>query len=146
VKYRPSGKPRHTGHTYSLKLTMDFSNLWKHWSIATASLMLLFTKYKTTWVTSISSHCLAALPAKMSAFNSPMPQNAYCRNFEVNLWRFVATLLLRNTEQQQNIPLASFATYFSRQMNGHEWTAGSSLQGTRTVNELDSCAVRVNGK
>jgi len=35
----------------------------------------------TTWLTAVSSYCLAALPAKMSAFNSDMPQNAYHRNW-----------------------------------------------------------------
>jgi len=36
-------------------------NLWKH--CAADSLILLFTQYKTTWLTADS----AALPAKMSA-------------------------------------------------------------------------------
>jgi len=30
---------------------------------------------------------------------------------------------LRRKEQQQNNPLASFATYLSRQRNVHEWSA-----------------------
>jgi len=30
---------------------------------------MLFTQYIGTWLTAISSHCHAALPAKMSAFN-----------------------------------------------------------------------------
>jgi len=38
--------------------------------------MLRFTHYKTAWLAVNSSHCLAALPAKMSAFNSHMRQNA----------------------------------------------------------------------
>jgi len=33
-------------------------------------LTLLFTRFKTTWHTASNSHCLAALPAKTSAFNS----------------------------------------------------------------------------
>jgi len=33
--------------------------------------------YKSTWLTAISSHCLDALPAKMSAFNSYIRQNAF---------------------------------------------------------------------
>jgi len=37
-------------------------------SNASFSLMLLFTQYKITWLTVTSSHCLAALSAKMSAF------------------------------------------------------------------------------
>jgi len=40
--------------------------------IATDSLMLFFTQYKTAWLIPMSSHCLAALPAKMSAFNTHM--------------------------------------------------------------------------
>ena len=36
-------------------------------------------------LTVISSHRLAALPAKMSAFNSHMRQNAYCRNLKWSL-------------------------------------------------------------
>jgi len=46
---------------------MDFQTCG---NIATDSLMLLFTNYKCTWITAISSHCLAALPDKKSAFNS----------------------------------------------------------------------------
>jgi len=41
-------------------------------SYASFSLRLLFTQYKTTWLTAISSHCLAALPANMSAFSNHM--------------------------------------------------------------------------
>jgi len=41
--------------------------------------MVLFTLYKTMWVTgyAISSHCLAALTAKLSAFNRHMQHKAY---------------------------------------------------------------------
>jgi len=42
-------------------------------------------------------------------------------------------LLLRNKDQWQNNPLASFATCFSRKKSGHEWTASSSLHDTSTV-------------
>jgi len=51
-------------------------------------LMLLFTQCKTTWLTAVSSHCLAALgylPRRMSAFNSHMLQNTYDRNLR---WTF----------------------------------------------------------
>jgi len=55
----------------SLTLTMDFSNLWKHWYRFThASFHTVYNNY--TWLTAISSHCLAALPAKISVFNSHM--------------------------------------------------------------------------
>jgi len=40
--------------------------------------------------------------------------------------------LLRNKDQQQNNPLASFATCLCRQRSGHEWTASSSLHGIKT--------------
>ena len=36
-------------------------------------------------LTAISNHCLVALPAKMSAFNSHMRQNAYYRNLKWTL-------------------------------------------------------------
>jgi len=52
-----------------IALTMDFSN---RGSIATDSLMLLFTKYKCMWLTAIRRHCLVAMPDKKSAFNSHM--------------------------------------------------------------------------
>jgi len=55
-----------TGH---IALTMNFLNCG---NIATASLMLIFTKYKCMWVNAISRHCLVALPDKKSAFNSQM--------------------------------------------------------------------------
>jgi len=38
--------------------------------------MLLLTQHKITWLTAISSQCLAALPAEMSVFNSHMRRNA----------------------------------------------------------------------
>jgi len=39
--------------------------------------MLSITQYKITCLSAISSNRLAALPAKMSAFNSQMRRNAY---------------------------------------------------------------------
>jgi len=52
----------------------------------------------------------------------------------VNLWRFVAVLLLSNKEQQQNNALVSFVTFWvCRRRSGHEWTASSSLHHTRIV-------------
>jgi len=52
------------------QLAMDFSNLWKD---CYRFIMLLFTQCtRYTWLTAISSHCLAALPTKMSVFNSHM--------------------------------------------------------------------------
>jgi len=43
-------------------------------------------------------------------------------------------LLLRNKEQQQNNPLATFVTFrVCRRRSRHEWIARSSLHHTRTV-------------
>jgi len=42
-------------------------------------------------------------------------------------------LLLRNKDQQQKNPLATFATHLCRERRGHEWTASSSLHDTTTV-------------
>jgi len=50
--------------THSLTLTMDVSNLYCR-NIAADSLMLFSTQYKTSCLSAVSSHCLAALPAKM---------------------------------------------------------------------------------
>ena len=92
-------------------------------------------------------HCLAALSTKTSAFNSLMQQNACHRNIKVNLCRFVAMLLLCNKDQQQNNPLATFATHLCRQRRGHEWTASSSLHDTATVNlTLVQCEFHTGNK
>jgi len=56
--------------------------------------MLFFKQYKAACLSTISSHCLAAVLAKMSAFNSHMRQNGSSSTFEVKLGRFVAMLLL----------------------------------------------------
>jgi len=72
-----------------------------------SSFMLLFTQYKTTWLTAISSHCLAALPAKMSAFNSYMLQNAYYCNlkltFEELLPCYCYTIKASSTKIYSNV-------------------------------------------
>jgi len=48
-------------------------------------LMLLFTQYKTTCLSLISTRCLVvALPAKIFAFNSHTRQNSYCCNLKQN--------------------------------------------------------------
>jgi len=57
---------------------------------------VLFTQYKSTWLTGISSHCKTALPTKVSVFSSYMRQNAYCGNLKCT---FVAMSLLRNKGQ-----------------------------------------------
>jgi len=51
-------------------------------------------------------------------------------------------ILLRNKDQQQNNPLASFAICLSRQRSGHERIAISLLHNTRTVNWF-LCSVSV---
>jgi len=64
-------------------------------------LWLLFTQYKTTGLTAISGECLAALSAKITAFNSKqqhdMRQNAYYRNLK---W---TTLLLSKKDNSSRI-------------------------------------------
>ena len=65
---------------------MDFET---HGSIFLDSLILVFTKYKCTWLTTISMSLLAALPAKMSAFNNLMQQNVCHRNTK---WTFADLL------------------------------------------------------
>jgi len=50
------------------------------------------------------------------AAERPLPE------LEVNIWRFIAVLLLRN-EDQENNPLASFAICLWGQRIGHEGTA-----------------------
>jgi len=73
----------------------------------TDSIGLLFTQYKTTWLTAISSHCVAALPSKISAFNISMRQNACYR--DLNLQRFAAMVLLHNRDEQRKnwIPISA---------------------------------------
>ena len=85
---------------------------------------------KSMWLTAISSHCLAALPAT-DVFSNHMRLNTYYRNLK---WTFVAMLLLRNESQFQNYPHPSFATCLCRQCSGLEWTASSKVHDTTTVN------------
>jgi len=61
---------KHIGHTPTIN---GFLNSWKH---CYRFIILLFTKYKCTWPTPIIMSLLAAVPAKMSALNSLMQQNA----------------------------------------------------------------------
>jgi len=51
-------------------------------SIATDLLMLLFTNINVSGLPLSACHCLAALTAKMCAFNSLMEQNACYRNIK----------------------------------------------------------------
>jgi len=62
---------------------------------ASLAARFLFTSYKNTWLTAISSHCLAALRAT-DVFKSHMRLNAYYCNLK---WTFVAMQLLRNEGQ-----------------------------------------------
>ena len=55
--------------SYVMAIVTKSALRWR--SNASLSLMLLFSQYKTTWLPP-SSHCLDALPAKMSKFNSHM--------------------------------------------------------------------------
>ena len=121
----------HSGALVTLAQIMDFSDLWKH---CYNLLMLLFTKHKCTWLTTISmslSRCITCHDVyvkKSHATKRLLPRR------KVNIWRFVAMLLLRNKDQQKNNPLATFVTRLYRQRRGHEWTASSSLHDTTTVN------------
>ena len=47
-------------------------------SNAAFSLTLLFTQYKTTWITAVSSQYHTAVPVKMFEFNSYKRENAFC--------------------------------------------------------------------
>jgi len=58
--------------------------------------LLLFTQKRTIWLTAISSNCLAALLAKIPAFNSHRRQNTHCRNLKLTFEGFVVMLLLCN--------------------------------------------------
>jgi len=110
---------------------MDFSNLWKHFY---NSLMLLFTKYECMWLTAISmslSRCITYHDVYVQQSHATNRLLPWCK---VNFWRFVAMLLLRYKDQQQNNPLATFATNLCRQRRVHEWTASSSLHDTISVN------------
>jgi len=49
-------------------------------SNARFSLMLLFTQYKTVWLTAFSSHCLVALPYQYVCIQQSHAQNAHCRH------------------------------------------------------------------
>ena len=83
-------------------------------------------------LTTISSHCLAALPAKMSEFSSYMGQNVYYRNLKWTLEDLLACYCYTIKTNSKTI-LASLATWPCRQRNGHKWTASSPLQDTSTV-------------
>jgi len=86
-------------------------------TFATSLLTLLFTQYKTTLLSAISSHCLAALPAKMSAFNSHMRQNIYYPNLKQtfkNLLPCYCYAIKTNSRTHNSSPHASFATDFCR--------------------------------
>jgi len=81
-------------------ITLSLSTPQRKWPMlrqqspkcASLAAMLLFTSYKSTWLTAISSHCLAALPAT-DVFNNHMRLKTYYRNLK---WTFVAMLQLRN--------------------------------------------------
>ena len=90
--HMPLNDPPHENYLRTPLHSAHWSH--SHWifqtcgSIASDSLVLLFTQHKITLFAAISSHCLAALHAKTSAFNSTTWQNAYCRNLEDLLPRY----------------------------------------------------------
>jgi len=65
-------------------------------SIAIDSLMLLSTKYKCTWLTAISM----TLSRYITCHGVYVQQSHATKRLLVNFWRFVATLLLPNKDQQ----------------------------------------------
>jgi len=80
--------------------------------------------FEPTCFTAVSSHCLAALPAKMSAFNSYMRQNAYQRNLKcifedlLPCYCYATKAIVEQfTCKFRNLPLQA--------RSGHEWTASS---------------------
>jgi len=129
---------------------MDFWTLWKH---CYNSLVLLFTKYKCTWLPRTNvrismslSRCITCHDVFVQQSHTTKRLLPWCK---VNFWRFVAMLLLRSKDQQQNNPLATFATHLCRQRKVHEWTASSSLMWSSShqwyyICEPDSCAVWVS--
>jgi len=77
-------------------------------------------------------HCLAALPAKMSALNSLMQQRGWYRNTK---WTFADLLLcycyaIKTNSRKIGSQLSQ--PHLCRQRKGHEWTANSSLHDTIT--------------
>jgi len=119
---------------------MDFSNLLKHCKLEQShSYFFFFTQDKTTRLSAISSHCLVALPAKMSAFNSDMRQNAYYRNLK----RTFADLLpcycyVTKIEQSARKRRVLLCRQRSRQSDRSE------LQAHHYMTCSNSCAVQVS--
>ena len=106
----------HSGTLVTLALIMDISNLWKHcYRLTHASFhkLSIYVAYRYQHVT-ISLHYLHA---KMCVFNSLIQQNPGHRNIK---WTFADLLpcLLRNKDQQQNNPLATFVTHLCRHRRG----------------------------
>ena len=96
--------------------------------------MLLFTKYKCTWLTAIIMSLSRCLTCRDVCVEQSHATQRLLPKFKVNLCGFGATVLWCNKDQQQNNPLATFANRLCRQRKRHEWTASSSLHDTITVN------------
>ena len=101
---------------------------------STDSLMLLFTKYNCTWLTAISISLSRCITCQDVCVQQSHATKRLLPLFKVKLCRFVATVLLRNKDQQKNNALATFTTRHCRQRKGHEWTASPSLHDTITAN------------
>ena len=86
--------------------------------------------------TAISSHSLAALPAKMSAFSSHMRQNAYYRIWRNLKWTedLLPCYCYTIKTKSKTIRLQVWQPALCRQRSGQEWVASSPLPDTRTVN------------
>ena len=96
--------------------------------------MLLFTKFKCTWLTAISMSLSCCINCQDVCVQQSHATKRLLPSYKVNLCRFVAMLLLRNKDQPWNNQLETFAIRLCRQRKRHVWTASSSLHDTITVN------------
>ena len=82
----------------------------------------------TTWLTAISSHCLAALPAKMSAFSSYI---TFGKTATIITWSEPFAICYHVIVTQQRLIVEQFAPEFCNLRSRL-----SDLHDTRTVNWL----------
>ena len=119
-------------HTHSLMIPVDFSNMWKH------CYRCFSTQYEIMCFSATSSHCLAALPAKMPAFNSRarkkrLLQHHYLKwSFEDFFPRYCYAI--KTNDKTIRLPVSQPAFAGKRKDRGHEWSPSSLLHETRTVN------------
>jgi len=75
-------------------------NLQTYGSIAMDSLMLLFTKYKRTWLTAISMSLSRCITCQDVCVQQSHATKRRLPKYKMNICRFVAMVLLRNKDQQ----------------------------------------------